>query len=313
MRGQLSYERGGPLPAWLPPLIEGYLRSLSRRGRRPGTLRAYRFELADFGNSLLDVPGLPALLRSHVEAWQDGMVERKAPRSQMVAAAAVKGFLKWAADQELELSNAMLYLRVASPRIPHGVPRPISAQDLAAIQRALAEPDWTDLLQLRARALFSVLFSSGSRITAVLSLDRDSIRDGSAVVMQKGGGTHTLLFSVEAVQAVSDYISRRTDSHPALFVTHGARLMGPTREIASATRLGSGDANVGWKRLSAQLDIARFSSHQIRHTCGTTMLRHGVDGLVIAKHLGHRSLNHIANYAEVVFDQRRAAMAAMSA
>jgi integrase len=57
-------------------------------------------------------------------------------------------------------------------------------------------------------------------------------------------------------------------------------------------------------RLCRRLHIARFTNHQIRHSCATQLLRQGVDHLVIAKHLGHHGLRSIQGYAEVGLDTR---------
>jgi site-specific recombinase XerD len=288
---------------------DGYFRALTRRGRRAKTLRAYHFELQDFGEWLNNagVQGLVDLRRSHIEEWQDDVAARKAPKTQQVAATAIKGLLRWCADQELSMAHPMLYLRVDTPRIPPALPRPIPLRDLQTIQEALREPVWTDLLRLRTRALWWLLYSSGSRIGAVLSLNRDSIHQGEVVVTQKGGSSHTLIFSELAIRATQDYLKMRTDQEPALFIGHRTEYRQPGRRLTISA------ADTTWKRLAVELDVRHFSSHQIRHALATAMLRHGTDSLVIAKHLGHRSLTHVMNYAEVAMEQRREAIAALGA
>jgi integrase/recombinase XerD len=305
-----SYDRG-PAPAWVQQLEDGFLRYLTRRGRRPKTLRAYHYEIQDFAAWLegTGIASLAELKRSHIEEWQDDVASRKRPKTQQVAASALRGLLKWCADQELPMSNLMLYLRVDSPRSQAGTPRPIPRQDFEILQKALAEPDFADIRRLRARALFWILYSSGSRIGAVVSMNRDSIRDRSASIIQKGGRPHVLLFNDLAVSSVSDYLSTRVDDDPALFVSHsGARLGEPGR---AGTRLSICHADLAWNVLSKSLGIGHFSSHQIRHTTATTMLRNHVDGIVVAKVLGHRGLATVMGYTDVDHDQRRAAIDAL--
>jgi site-specific recombinase XerD len=291
-------------PGWWVDLGHGYLRAVARRGGRPNTQRAYSFELRDLGDWLqrAGVVALSDLNRQHIEAWQDEMATRLAPRTQQVAATAVRGALRWAADQDLALSNPSLWLRVEQRRAPRLVPRPIPLRDLKIIWAYLDAPGAT-LTELRTRALFWVIFSSGARISEALSLTRTSIQDGTALVIQKGGSPHTLMINRKACASIADYLAARKDRTPALFISHD-----PVRPLAP---WGKQDPQPEWDRLCAELHIGRFTSHQIRHSCATELLRRHVDSLVIAKHMGHRGMGAIAGYAEVALESRREAMEAL--
>jgi integrase/recombinase XerD len=273
------------------------MRSLSRRARRPNTLIAYRNELEDFGCWLLEerVGSLPELKRTHIEMWQDDLHDRKALSTRGVAATALRGLLKWAADQELELSSPTLWLRVATPRVPPPLPRPISLRDLTVIQAALADPDPRQLWRLRTRALFWLIYSSGARVSEALSLMRGSFDGDSAVILQKGGRKHTLVISKRARAAIEDYEAARIDQLPCLFAS---------TEYSNAP-LRKREVQESWDLLAAALDVSRFTTHQLRHSCATAILRETGDVLLAAKHLGHRSLQAIQGYAEVAMDKRR--------
>ncbi|HXJ49711.1 MAG TPA: tyrosine-type recombinase/integrase [Candidatus Acidoferrum sp.] len=297
------------MPAWLQLLEDGYLRYLTRRGRRAKTLLAYHYEIQDFAHWLSDagVGSLEELRRPHLEQWQDEVATRKALKTQQVAATAVRGLLKWCADQEMPMTNPMLFLRLDSPRVPSADPRPIPRKDLDVIHEALKRPNFENIVQLRTRALFWILFSSGSRIGAVLSMNRNSIQDRGARVIQKGGRPHTLMFSDIAVESVDDYLRARTDDHSALFIGHH----GAGRAQRAGRRFTVAAADVRWALLAKSLGIAPFSSHRIRHSCATTLLRNHVDGIVVAKVLGHRGLATVMNYSAVDDEQRREAVDAL--
>lgn len=294
-------------PAWWVELVDDYMRFLRRRNRRPNTQASYRSELMDLGEWLLahDVRALAQLTKRDIEAWQDDVERRVLPATQRVAANAARSLLKWAAFEELEQGTPNLWLHVAAPRVPQLLPRPIPVADLRLILQEFAPVEPADIWRLRTRALFLVIFSSGCRINEALALHRDSFRDGAAVVIQKGGRPHTLLITAEAQAAIADYLARRQDSGPSLFASLDPRTLGgPLLRPA---------AQHAWDRLATRLGIPRFTSHQIRHACATALLRNEVNHLVIAKHLGHRGLQTIQNYAEVVIEQRRAAVAALEA
>ena len=58
---------------------------------------------------------------------------------------------------------------------------------------------------------------------------------------------------------------------------------------------------------SAGLDSDRLSTHKLRHTAATLMLRNGVDTRVLQEILGHSSLNTTQIYTHVESDSLRAA------
>jgi len=228
-----------------------------------------------------------------------------APGTQKLDATVLRQALKWAANEDLPLSTPALWLRVIQPSAPHLKPRPIPVRDLAAIQLQLDA--WYEagatLAQLRTRALFRLILSSGARITEALSLVRTSVVDGTALVIQKGGSEHVLVISGKAEAAINDYLRARTDSGPALFISHeSSRRPGP---------LGQQEAQRAWDQLCIDLGITRFTNHQIRHSCATELLRRHVDSMVIAKHMGHRGLASLAGYTEVDLESRREAMVAL--
>jgi len=201
-----------------------------------------------------------------------------------------------------------LHRRIDGISVPENEPRPIAPADLAVILRALRDPARSDIRQLRDRALFLALFSSGSRVTAVVSLDRDSIADGAATIRQKGNRPMVLVFSDEAIAAIRHYLEARDDDHPAMFVGHRTDIHG---RALPARRFTRGAADRRWAELAAELSIPRFTNHQVRHTTATELLRRKVDVVTISRHMGWRGLARITNYARVDLDQRREAIAAL--
>src|SRR5579859_720486 len=224
---------------WWDDCVDGYLRALARRNRRPETLRTYRAELRMFGAwlDLHSVKGAAAVTRDHIETWQDELRVKRSANTQLVAAAALRGLLRWAVDRELGIGPS-LWLRVTSPAVPVGLPRPIPAKDLLVLQTAFDRPTPGDQRQLCLRALFWVILSSGARISEALSLPRHALDEGSAMVTQKGGRPHLMVISRKARQAVEDWEEARDDSCWAMFPS-------PKREGLPARR---GEIQQEWDR-----------------------------------------------------------------
>jgi len=302
--------RAGSAPAWFDPLVAGYLGSLRRRNRSVRTIDTYRYLLANFGAFLrrVDVPHLADLRVGDIEQWQDELAATWSASSRQLATIAVKGVLKWCEREGLPLHGEHLHRRVDSISVPENDPRPIEPADLTVILRALRDPDRSEIRQLRDRALFLALFSSGSRVTAVLSLDRNSIKENAATIRQKGNKPMVLLFSNEAVSAIGHYLQARADDHPAMFVGHRTDIRG---RALPARRFTLGAANRRWAKLAAELSIPRWKNHQIRHSTATELLRRKVDVVTISRHMGWRGLARITNYARVDLELRRQALAAL--
>lgn len=292
----LNDQTTGPL--WFREMCAGYFAFLRRRGRRRNTLIAYMAELGPCGRWLEHeaITDAAQLTGQHLERWQDFRAGEVVPRTQQIAAAALRGVLRWAATQEPPPCSPTLWLRVTTPQADRLMPRPIPQANLERLVMALASGEPRDLVRLRTRALFFVIFSSGARISEALGLDRYQFQDRAARVIQKGGSEKLLVISAAAEMAVADYLEARPDSCPALFVLHNGS--------KPAARLGHLGAQWQWTDLCEDLGIPRFTSHQIRHTCATQLLRQRVDSLVIAHHLGQRGLGSVGGYAEVGLDTR---------
>lgn len=141
----------------------------------------------------------------------------------------------------------------------------------------------------RLRALFETLLSSGMRISEAVSLDRNSIdySKKEAVIVGKGGKTRTVFFSDEALKWIGRYLSRRSDSNPALFVTHGDR----------PKRLTRGDVPRFLKAVGKFAGLEkRLTPHLLRHTFCTNLRNNGADISIIKELAGHQDIQTTVRY-----------------
>lgn len=269
-----------------------------------GTLKSYGWALRRWERYLGDRAADPSSWTIlDVEGWQVDLVESGLnANSRQLAAAALRSLLKWAARHDRPV-RAELHFAVDTVKRPRLLPRPIPPADLDRILAHFAKHrPKAPLVWWRDRALFLYMLSTGARVSEVLQLDADQLPQG-AVVRQKGGSQKVLFTTDQALQAIAEYMARRTDNHPALWVTCVSN-----RPIRALTDYS---VRVIWKRLSDQLGITSFTTHQLRHSCATELMDAGVPVEVIQKHLGHRNLATLAGYAELRMGRRQEAVEAM--
>src|SRR4030042_5222849 len=138
-----------------------------------------------------------------------------------VCLAVIKGLLKYCK------SNLSTPLRfnpddITIPKRPR---REVVFLTSDEIQRFRDSIDTKPLYGLRFRTLVEVLLGSGMRISEALSLDRISIDfiQREARVVGKGNKERVVFFSEESIGWVKQYLERRTDKFPALFITTGEK------------------------------------------------------------------------------------------
>lgn len=248
------------------------------------------------------------LNRAVLEAWQDR--QRPGPRrprfgasSRARAAGAARSFLRWLAT--LDLIDHRLAGAVVAVRVPRLAPRPIPAADLERIVTLLKPRPgpYVSTSMLRDRALFFYMLSTAARISEALQVIRSDF--DAPMVRQKGGGEKMLLSTPAARQAIQDYLARRRDGNPWLWV-------GDAEERPWKPLTPDG-VRLVWIRLARFIGIRPWTSHQLRHTAATVLLNAGIPAVVIADHLGHRGLRTIHRYAAVGQRLRQEAVDAMNA
>jgi integrase/recombinase XerC len=287
-------------------LVDEFHRSRRRTGYSPATEHTYRGAFIDLRRSLeaqgADPDRLSEWEPRHIDAWQDGQVDRLKPNSRAMRATAVRQLLEWAERQDLPVKHD-LWRAVSRVRVPRGQPRPLSEDDLRKLLAYLARkwPGIVDKVHARDRALLLYLIGSAGRISEVLQVRRDEYQ--AAVVVRKGGGEGMLMIPAVVVAAVEAYLATRKDDLPWLWV-------GLTRGIVTNRLTAEGVRHI-CDRLSRKAGIPHFSPHQLRHTSATTLLDAGIQEAVIANHLGHHGLGTLANYAEVRPKRRAEALSAM--
>lgn len=262
------------------------------------TIAAYGRDVRDFFGFLQAHLGgqaglaqLQALQISDFRAWLahrrgDGLNSASLAR----AISGLRNFFRFLQKTGVLENAAIGGLR--GPKIPHGVPKPLSApQALRIVADAgdLAGEPW---IGLRDVAVLSLLYGCGLRVSEALGLNRSAAPLGDTLrILGKGGKERlapVLPIVAEAVQAYLAYCPYKLSPGDPLFV--GAR----------GKRLSPRIVQLGMQRLRGALDLPDSATpHALRHSFATHLLSAGGDLRTIQELLGHASLTSTQRYTEV--------------
>ena len=155
--------------------------------------------------------------------------------------------------------------------------------------------------QFRERDLciLIIFLNCGLRISELVGLNLSDIRTDSIRVLGKGNKERIVYLNDACVIAINDYLAKRKDMSPidmrALFLS------------SRRTRISKSTVHTIVKKhlAAAGLDSAKYSSHKLRHTAATLMLKSGVDVRTLQELLGHEHLNTTQIYTHVENDSLR--------
>ena len=282
------------LRAWLDWLT--HARRLS-----PRTLESYahagRLWLAFLARHRGGPQGLSDLAGVQAAELRAHLAERRAGdrplsgRSTAQALAAIRnlhGFL----DRTLDAPSPQLTL-VRGPRVKPTLPRPVTeAQARGLLAEPGADPDLEPWEAARDRAVLTLLYGCGLRISEALSLTgADAPLPASLRVVGKGGKTRLtpVLPAVrEAVEAWRALDPFPPDPAGPLFRARRGGALSPRHVQATV------------QRLRGRLGLpASTTPHALRHSFATHLLGAGADLRSIQTLLGHAGLGTTQKYTQV--------------
>jgi integrase/recombinase XerC len=245
---------------------------------------------ARFGRPL-ELADLAALSRADFRSWLAGLAEGARARQL----SAVRSFFHYLSRHELPADLVIRSIRGPRPR--HVLPRALSTMEADAVLDCADIMGSVAWVGLRDRALVTLLYGCGLRISEALHLHVGDLpqvarRDiGSVRVKGKGNKERSVPVLPAVLQAIHDYVAARpfsADPNSPLFLTE------------RGGRLAAGAAQGLLRHLRQALRLPPTATpHALRHTFATALLAGGADLRGIQELLGHASLSTTARYTDV--------------
>lgn len=291
---------GLPLAQDLQDAIAAWFAHLAHeRGRAEKTLEAYERDLRQFltwlKGALGHAPCLADLARLDAKRFRAFMAARRragfAGRSLARSMSSLRMFFRWLEAEEITRNRAVL--QVTLPKVPHGIPKPLTVEKAAAVvgDGAAADLDW---IAARDTAVLLLLYGSGLRISEALGIVRKDAPTAERDVLRivgKGGKERLVPVLPVTRNAIARYIALC----PYPLAPDTPLFLG-----AKGGRLGPRIVQLAVEHLRDTLDLpATATPHALRHSFATHLLSAGADLRQIQELLGHASLSTTQVYTEV--------------
>lgn len=208
----------------------------------------------------------------------------------------LRSFFKYALLQKIIQENPME--GIENPKIDKKIPYILTYEQ---IEHLFSQPKLDSYLGVRDRAIMELFYSSGLRVSELVSLDRLDFDPENFLLKIKGKGKKQRVVPITKNAA---YWVNQVLGHPERFVDIDGHL-GEQDEKAIflnkwGTRLTTRSVDRKFDEYICASGLAgKATPHTIRHTIATHWLENGMDLKTIREILGHSSLITTTIYTQV--------------
>lgn len=216
-------------------------------------------------------------------AW--ALTERKvSPTTANNERRVLSTFFQWLENEDLIRKSPVK--RTKSIREERRDKKPFTDEDVTKMRESLRD--------VREKAIFELLLSSGMRVGELCGLDRDAMdmHERECEVLGKGSKRRMCYFSAAAKLYLEQYLETRTDSNPALFVG----------KVSPHNRLSLSAIEDMMRNLGKRAGVANVHPHRFRRTFATNKLRRGMKLEEIQQLLGHTNIDTTLIYAKLDYE-----------
>jgi integrase/recombinase XerC len=279
----------------LPNLILDWQNWLSKqRNYSSKTLESYSTDLRNFFNFLRkhheQEADLELLKKLEVRDFRSWLAERKnndfMQSSNARAISSVRSFYKY-----LEKHNIIKNDAVGAVRVSNKGKKLPKALSIEQIFRAIDDLNADDWVEKRDKAILTILYGAGLRISEVLGLNKNDIGKNNAITIRGKGNKQRVVPILDNIKnTVKDYLQACPFDDDALFYGEKGKRLRP--ELVQKKL----------RKMRLELGLPDFTTpHALRHSFATHLLADGADLRSIQELLGHESLGTTEKYTHIDF------------
>lgn len=292
----------------LDEIVQRFQEYLSgQKGRSENTVRIYTTDLQPFltflDNENLDPRELNRHYLRRYLAWlstsargKDGGYARVSVARKLIA---LRSFYRFLVQNGLIDKNPIPKGRTFNIKVEKRLPTFLGRDEMG---RLLDEPDTSQPIGMRDKAMLELLYSCGVRLSEIHDMDLENINFGTREVRVRGKGSkeRVTLMGKPAAESLASYIHSarpqlESDDTNALFLNrYGGRLSRRSVE------------KIVGKYAMMAATRPDVHPHTLRHTFATHLMEGGADLRVVQELLGHSSPTTTQVYTHVTQNETRA-------
>ena len=258
------------------------------------TVKAYRIDIKQYLDFVVN--NHADINRESIDEYLSHLNQTVKPKSVKRKIAAIKSFFSYIAEKNPDFNNPFLGMRIKISQ-RKSLPRTIPLRVINLIlkkaheQQKCAKTNSQRLIAMRETAVLELLFATGIRVSELcgIYIEDLSLQEGYLLVHGKGNKERTVYFDARTKVHLSNYLSSRSDSDPALFVT----LSKPHN------RLQISGVETRLKKIGKKLGIIGVHPHKFRRTLATRAIDKGMPIEQVQTLLGHQKIDTTLEYAMV--------------
>ncbi|MFH1198242.1 MAG: site-specific tyrosine recombinase XerD [bacterium] len=259
------------------------------------TLDSYRNDLSKFLDylelvSITDLNNVRAELISKYFEYQRTQGVTSSTSSRYLSS--LKGFFNFMISNRYIIENPME--KIASSKSSRKLPTVLT---IVEIEKMLSAPDTKKILGLRDKALLELFYSSGLRVSEIITIKISDLFFNEEIIRVFGKGSKQRVVPIgsSAIKWCNDYLKK---SRPFLEKkSKSANYLFLNKRGTKLSRMGV------WKlvnRYAKEADIQKeIHPHTFRHSFATHLLQGGADLRAVQEMLGHADISTTQIYTHI--------------
>lgn len=228
---------------------------------------------------------------SYISYLDNELNDNASTRSRKISA--LRSFYKYL-HQEIEIIDNNITEKLRNPKIQKRQPVYLTLSETEHLLDTINE-EKNEFLRNRDMAIVFTFLTTGMRLSELVSVDLNDIKDDHFTIIGKGNKERTIYLTKNCIDLIDNYIMIRKNylkdiKIDALFIS--------TRKKRISNRAVQSTVDKYLKK--AGFDTRVYSTHKLRHTAATLMYKYGnVDIRALKDVLGHESVSTTQIYTHL--------------